>query len=284
MATLESLPLGQGLRVLVFDNDGGLAGRDLPEGAERLGDGKNLGFCKVVNQGLSKAQREDWPYLLLLNNDTRLATGCLDTLVDSLEASRDLGGCGPVLLLPDGKTIWSAGSAIRYGPNLVKHLHEGEKVDLLAPDPFVVDFLPGACALYRVSALVRVGGLEETYFMYFEDADLGLSLQREGFGLVCIPWASARHGGSIASGGGASPLRKYLMGLNSVRFVRRNGGLGLFLAFLLIEVLAWPLGLGFYALGKPGRFRAHLSKGKGIFHGLLGKKANADVIRQEMGR
>ncbi len=284
MATLESLPLGPGLRVLVFDNDGGLAGCELPEGAERLGDGSNLGFCKVVNLGLSKAQREDWPYLLLLNNDTRLAPGCLETLVDTLDSSQEIGGCGPVLLAADGDRIWSAGSVIRYGPNLVRHLHGGEQIAGLAKDPYVVDFLPGACALYRVSALVRVGGLDEAYFMYFEDADLGLSLRRVGYPLVCIPFASARHGGSIASGGGASPLRKYLMGLNSVRFVRRHGGPGLYLAFFVIEVLAWPLGLLVHALGKPGRLRAHLSKGKGILHGLLGKKAGSASIQQEMGR
>ncbi len=284
LATLASLPLGEGLRVLVFDNDGGLKDCALPEGAERVGEGNNLGFCKVVNEGLAKAQRGDWPYLLLLNNDTRLAPGCLELLVDTLESSRELGGCGPVLLSSDGEKVWAAGSVIRYGPNLVRHLHGGEKAEDLAKDPFLVDFLAGACALYRVSALVRVGGLDEDYFMYFEDADLGLSFRRKGLPLVCIPSARARHGGSLASGGGASPLRKYLMGLNSVRFVRRNGGIGLYMTFFVVEILAWPLGLVVHALGKPGRLRAHLSKGKGLLHGLLGRKANAAVIRQEMGR
>ncbi len=282
-ATLESLPLGDGLKVLVYDNDGGLADLELPLGAELRGEGRNLGFCKVVNEGLAQAQREDWPYLLLLNNDTRLAAGCLEALVDCLEANRELAGCGPVLLRPGGAKIWSAGSAIRFGPNLVRHLHGGEELGTLSPEPYAVDFLPGACALYRVSALVQVGGLDEAYFMYFEDADLGLSLRRRGLGLVCLPWARAQHGGSLASGGGASPLRKYLMGLNSVRFVRRSGRPGLMAAFLLVEVLGWPLGLLVYGLGPRGRLRAHLSKGKGILHGLLGRRAGPASIQRELG-
>ena len=56
-----------------------------------------------------------------------------------------------------------------------------------------VDWVSGACMLVRRSALHAVGGFDERYFLYWEDADLCRRLRGAGFRIRYVPGASAIH-------------------------------------------------------------------------------------------
>jgi hypothetical protein len=81
------------------------------------------------------------------------------------------------------------------------------------------------------------------------------------------------HAAGQSSGGGRSPLRKFLMACNAVRHLRARGTLRQWLGWLLCDVLAWPLVL---ASGP----RPALAKLRGTWAGLVGHQASAaDVGR-----
>ncbi len=265
---------GVDLTVLLVDNRGDLEAEGWPPGVELVRPGRNLGFCAAVNLALATARERGVPYLLLANDDTLPEPDCVAALVDALEADESLAGAGPLLV--SGGRVWSAGSRFRPGPNLVAHRFAGEDPARVPLRPLAADFLAGALALYRTEVLAEVGGLREEYFMYYEDADLGRRLRALGRRAVVVPWARAEHHGTAASGGGASPLRKYLMGLNEVRFLRAHGSPLEWAAFLFFDVLLWPVAwLAFAA--SPKRRRAHEAKGRGLVAGLCGRRAGPEA-------
>ena len=139
--------------------------------------------------------------------------------------------------------------------------------------PEEVDFLAGACALYRLADLAAVGDLDEDYFMYVEDVDLGLRLRANGRRLAWIPWVRVEHAATSASGGGRTPLRKYFSGVNTVRLLRRHGRVRDWLSFVVFDVALWPL--AFVAGPRPA-----VAKLRGLWAGGLGYRLTAaDVER-----
>jgi GT2 family glycosyltransferase len=60
-------------------------------------------------------------------------------------------------------------------------------------ESLAVDWLSGACMLARVSALTSVGGFDERYFLYWEDADLCRRLRAAGHEVRYVPSATAVH-------------------------------------------------------------------------------------------
>ena len=86
-----------------------------------------------------------------------------------------------------------------------------------------VDFVCGCALLVRREVLEEVGGFEPEWFAYFEDADLGVRARRAGWSSRVIGRAACLHDASASTGGGRNPRRKYMMGVNSVWFLRAHG-------------------------------------------------------------
>lgn len=175
----------------------------------------NVGFGAACNQALRVARA---PRVLLLNPDARLLPGALAALLGRLEAERDLGAIAPLTRNPDGTPQVSFGPAL----GLVSEWRQRRLVDgVRRRDPRALaaagalvrrerspDWLSAACLLLRTQALREVGGFDEDYFLYEEDADLGLRLRRAGWRLLHFPGAEATHvlGGST----GQAPARTRL--------------------------------------------------------------------------
>ena len=119
-----------------------------------------------------------------------------------------------------------------------------------------------------VRVLERVGCFDTDYFVYVEDVDLSTRATRAGMACVYVPGAVMIHDASSSTGGGYGAWRKYMVAYNVVLYLKKNGTAALWAAFLLIEVLAWPV-LLVTAIPR-GRGRAALAKARGTFGGLLG--------------
>ncbi len=235
---------------------------------------ENLGYCGGVNLGLAEARQRGATYALLLNNDCRVPPGFLGPLVDALDADPSLAAVSPTVVTPDGRA-WCEGGFVRSRPNLVVLRGQGQAPAPITHGPETCEFLPGACVLYRLADLASVGDLDESYFMYWEDVDLGARLRAAGRRLVWLPWQRVVHEPSGSSGGGRSPLRKFMSAANTVRYLRQHGTLRLWLAFWCFDVLLSPLA---FLSGTP--WRAVVAKARGLAVGLSGRPIDrSDVDR-----
>jgi N-acetylglucosaminyl-diphospho-decaprenol L-rhamnosyltransferase len=167
---------------------------------------RNVGFARAVNQGVAAA---GGARILLLNPDGLPLPGLVPALMSELDARPECAAVGPDVLNPDGSPQGSA----RGDPNLLSGLF-GRSALLtrvfprlravrrnirlasdLAPNAasMEVDWVSGACVLLRRSAFERIGGFDERYFLYWEDADLGRRFRQAGFTVRYRPSAKVRH-------------------------------------------------------------------------------------------
>ena len=273
------------MRVLVIDNGSGadeLASlrasveranaSPSPHRVELAALPDNLGFTGGMNHGLAWAKEQGLPFVLVLNNDLRLPPDFLKPLVATLANDPGVAAVSPTVLHPDG-TVWAQGARRGFVPNGLVLGGHGEAPAPREHGPEAVDFLPCACVLFRTDAVVAAGGFDDAYFMYWEDVDLCERLRVRGGRIVWLPWVRVEHAAAQSSGGGRSPLRKFLMACNAVRFLRARGTFAGWLGWLCCDVLLWPLAL----LAGP---RAAWAKLCGTWAGLFGHRASAaDVAR-----
>ncbi len=251
-----------------------------PSGAlhrvELLALPENRGFTGGMNEGLRRAHAAALPFVLVLNNDVRLPPDFLRPLVDTLANDATVHAVGPTVLHPDG-TVWAQGGHRGFVPNGLRLRGHGKAPMPREHGPESVGFLPCACVLFRTDALVAVGGFDDRYFMYWEDVDVCERLRARGGKIVWLPWVRVEHAAGQSSGGGKSPLRKFLMANNAVRYLRARGTLAGWLGWLCCDVLGWPLAL----LAGP---RAAWAKACGTWAGLRGHRASAADVDRWLAR
>ncbi len=193
--------------VVVVDNgsaDGSVARarQEFPP-VEVVVPGRNLGYGAAANRGAAATTAE---LILVCNPDLSVHPGALAALVAILDEQPEVAVTGPLIRTPSGDRYPSA----RRFPSLIDaagHAALGlfvpdnrftrtyQRSDVATVDgvPQRVDWLSGACFLVRRSAFEAVGGFDEAYFMYAEDADLCWRLARAGWKATFVPTAEVVH-------------------------------------------------------------------------------------------
>ena len=207
---LESLgPPDPGLEVLLVDNaskDGsvGLARREFPH-VKILAKEHNLGFAAANNLAAGSAKGEA---LLLLNADAWLEAGALARLHEVLDSDPRLGLVVPVLRYPEGGRQFSWSPARGVLGEIFQRLRNpfetwawahgrGARLVARVAGP---TWFTAACVLVRAEAFRGVGGFDPRFFMYFEDVDLCIRLERAGWRLAQVPEAVVSHAGGLGRG------------------------------------------------------------------------------------
>ncbi|HUP27449.1 MAG TPA: glycosyltransferase family 2 protein [Chloroflexia bacterium] len=172
--------------------------------------GRNLGFGRANNLGAAQASGRDY---LLLNTDCFLRAGSLEALIAALEGTPGCGIVGPRLLNSDG-TLQP--SCHNFPSPLVLFIEQSLLWKLLRRLPLInellfiasghkskkpVDWLAGACLLVRSELYKALGGFDERFFFYWEEADLCLQVKEQGWTVLFEPGAEAVHlgGGSTTN-------------------------------------------------------------------------------------
>jgi GT2 family glycosyltransferase len=152
---------------------------------------KNLGVASGRNQGVRVGQA---PFVCLLDSDARLHPNTLATLASALDDDPDLGLVGPVF--DDQPPEASGGTA----PTLLRKLGRAVgRTDVYASaaasagDRREVDFVIGACQLFRRQTYYFVGGLDEWYFYGPEDVDFCLRIREAGLRIQQVTSAGCEH-------------------------------------------------------------------------------------------
>jgi GT2 family glycosyltransferase len=151
----------------------------------------NLGFPGGCNMARSIARGD---YLVLVQDDGRIASGWLEALVEVADAHPEAGLVGSVTLWPGGERIMQAGQVL-FSDGSLREVAAGESPSTLdGRGPFAVDTLSSHGMLVRAGTWDAVGGLEEDYFpLYLADLTISRQVWARGEAVLCAPNARAEH-------------------------------------------------------------------------------------------
>jgi GT2 family glycosyltransferase len=151
---------------------------------------ENRGFCAANNQGFGASDSE---FVALLNNDAEAEPGWLAGLQSAFEGRPDVGmAASKILVYEDPRRIDKAGHLI-YPDGQNRGRGSGE-LDAGQYDRVEEVLWPDGCAaMYRRAMLDEVGGFDEDFFAYADDAELGLRARIAGWKCLYIPDAVVRH-------------------------------------------------------------------------------------------
>jgi N-acetylglucosaminyl-diphospho-decaprenol L-rhamnosyltransferase len=158
---------------------------------------KNEGLSRASNQGIRATSGK---YVLLLNNDT-IVNRSLDLLVDFLDENPKVGAVGGILLNEDGTTqscynnFSTLGEEFLISTRLGELFRPGYPSILDAEEIQPVDWMSSACLLVRRTTLDQVGLLDESYFIYGDEADLQYRIKKAGWDNYFLPEVTTLHYG-----------------------------------------------------------------------------------------
>jgi len=194
-ACLGSLAGQTGVRfeTIVVDNGSNDGSAEMAErefGARVIRNRENRGFCAANNQGIAAAQGE---FLALLNNDAEAEPGWLAALQQACTRRPDVGmAASKVLVWEDpgridkvGHAIWPDGQNRGRGSGARDRGQYDREEDALWPD--------GCAGMYRREMIDQIGGFDEDFFAYGDDAELGLRARIAGWTCIYTPRAVVRH-------------------------------------------------------------------------------------------
>ena len=177
--------------VIVVDNGSSDGSADLAEtfGARVIRNAENRGFCAANNQGIAAAGGE---LIALLNNDAEAEPGWLAALASAfsrpdvgMAASKILVYEDPARIDKVGHLIYPDGQNRGRGTGALDRGQFDSVEECLWPD--------GCAAMYRKSMLDEIGGFDEDFFAYADDAELGLRARIAGWKCIYVPAAVVRH-------------------------------------------------------------------------------------------
>jgi GT2 family glycosyltransferase len=172
-------------------------------------NGGNLGFARGNNVGI-RASTGD--YVLILNPDTYVHDGTLDSWIEFADRHPESGAFGCRVLNPDGSYQQSARPFPTVCGELVAALYLRSLAyvsDFFASDMYVgwkgetertVDWQSGCCVMFRGALLKQLGGFDEQFFYHYEEIDLCRRVWNAGYSIVFTPAATITHLGGQSVG------------------------------------------------------------------------------------
>ncbi|MCR4305876.1 MAG: glycosyltransferase family 2 protein, partial [Candidatus Daviesbacteria bacterium] len=294
---LESLGLlrtaNSELKTIVVDNassDGSVVAihKAYPQ-VDILQTGANLGFSGGYNKGLEYAKIWGADYFLLINNDTLIKDpNLISELLNTFKLDPKIGLVSPKIYFAKGfefhterygngdpgKVLWFAGGYFDW--DNIGSIHRGiDEVDKGQYDkPEETGIFSGACVLIKKEVLEGVEGLDEKYFLYFEDSDLAKRAKDNGFKIYYTGKTAIYHKVSRSTGIG-SKITDYYHTRNRLIFGMKYGRIRTKFA-LLREALK------LFIFGRPAQRRGVLDFYLGIMGpgGIHLRKQHLEGARQ----
>lgn len=266
------------MEILVVDNASTDGSRQV---VESIGDARvrllpadrNLGFAGGCNLGISRARGR---FVALLNNDARAEPGWLQALVQALQEHPKVGMCASKILLADSRIIDKAGHLIFWdGQNRGRGTGEPDDGQYDLPEEVLCP--DGCAALYRKEMLNEVGGFDEAFFAYADDADLGLRCRWRGWTCLYVPEAVVYHRHSATSGP-YSTQKIYWIERNRLWLAVKNFPLPLLLLNPFLTAYRWLWNLT-AALAGRGAARNFLQVGSPGLLAWTAMRAYFDALR-----
>lgn len=194
---------------------------------------ENKGYAHAVNQGIAKAKERGFDQYIVINSDTYVKENFIAKVKSALTTHPNSIIGGKIYYAPGyeyhkdryekedlGKIIWYAGGHIDWNHALAIH----ENVDQKDKEKSIVkrtDFITGCLMCYDSLVLEKIGEWDESYFLYFEDADFCERAKRKGIILYYDSEIVIWHKNAQSTGGSGSSLHDKYQQNNRLTFGNR---------------------------------------------------------------
>jgi N-acetylglucosaminyl-diphospho-decaprenol L-rhamnosyltransferase len=199
----------EGFEVVVVDNDQE-APPEIPHPVRLVRNPQNVGFARACNQGMEVSEGEN---LLFINPDTVVEGDFFESLGRFLDENPRAGVAGPKIAGFEGEVQLTARKELSFLSGilgrtslLTRLFPKNPLVKRLFPaaekltGPTAVDWIAGTCMAVRRRTLEEIGGMDERFFMYFEDADLCRRAREAGWLVYYLPQIEVLHHSGASSG------------------------------------------------------------------------------------
>jgi GT2 family glycosyltransferase len=202
----------------------------------------NVGFGAAANAGIAASTGR---YLLLLNADARPVPGAVQRITEIAASRPDAGAIGPLLRRPDGSVqrsvfanprgavslaLWAAAPALISGAyrglqlfTSIRRCRGRNAMALGTREVVGSEYVQGSAMLLRREAVMAIGGFDERFFMYGEEADLCLRLRQAGWSVLFAPDAEFVHVGEASSRQYADEMYQALMRSHLLVLAKHRG-------------------------------------------------------------
>lgn len=207
------------------------------ENIEIIETRQNLGFSGGNNVAVEKALAEKFDFILLLNNDTTVDPDFLSELVKVAEGDPKIGIVGSKIYFYDNpKRIWYGGGKFTwFGGG--RHL-QYEEIDKNPEEinPKETGYMTGCSFLIKSEVVRKIGGLDERFFLYYEDTDWSLSTKEVGYKIVYAPSSKVYHKVSRTASQIGNHTIHYYHIRNALLLSQKHAPL-----FILIGIYIWSV-------------------------------------------
>ena len=231
----------------------------------------NEGFTGANNKALKVILKQNFDYVLLLNNDTEVKPNFLSLLEARMDSDQNLAATQPLILdFPNKNTIWNAGGSFNSFFCLFKTRCKGMIYNPKLKIDTYTQWISGCCILVKIAVIKKVGLLDNRFFIYFEDADWSIRMTNLGYKLGVVPESIIYHHSSgsnvknnTSSEGNLSPYSHYLNVRNHIYLIKKH-------SFLFNNLGSW-----LYQIFKISSYsiyfilRGRLGKFKMVWRGVL---------------
>jgi GT2 family glycosyltransferase len=218
------------LSIIVVDNgstDGSVAAvRARYREIDIIENCRNLGYAGGNNVGIRRALENDADFLLILNNDTRVAPDLIDRFVDSARRYPDAGIFSARVMYWDRPdTVWFDGARWNDSKARMEWPGQGLPEAGLPAQEHESDYASGAAMFLRAEVIKQIGCLDEKYYLVWEEADWCFRARQASWKCMVVPSAKVWHKIGVSFGSEASPLRTYFSIRNQLLWSERHASL-----------------------------------------------------------
>lgn len=197
--------------------------------------GANRGFAGGNNVGIENAVKRSFDYVILMNNDLILPKDLLVKMVGYMESDPDVGLASPKMYFAPGyefhkdkykkselgRVFWYTGGVIDWRNIYSSHRGVDEVDHGQFNNASETDFANGACVIIRSEVFKKIGYLDDSFFLYWEDADFSQRAKHVGYKVMYFPGTCIWHKVSASTGGSGSPSNDYFLIRNRFYFAMR---------------------------------------------------------------
>lgn len=155
---------------------------------------QNLGGSGGFNTGIKKALEKNYKYIMLIDNDIILDKYAIEKALKFIENNEDVALVGSKIYSMDNPNILQElGACIDFCNFTIIPNYKGCIDNENIPKLLYCDYVPVCSALVRVEAITKIGLMNESNFIYWDDIEWGYRFKKAGYKVVAFSESKVWH-------------------------------------------------------------------------------------------